>query len=404
MARCHAAAVLGYVPAEPHFTPSGTYVDLYAIHPITGVLKRKRYRCDRIRGATARRAYARDLAARLNVRLRGGWNPWAKQEGARSMVSIREACHDYLAARLPQVSHGVSYESGVRIFLAWAGKEGLADAPVADFSRRHAHLFLDQRKVSARTWNNNLRHAMMLWGWLLERDYVGRNPFAGISRRRTAQKLRTIITPAERAACIEWFRRQDPPMVLVCMWLFHTLLRPADLARLRVGDVDLGRQLLTLQGPQTKGRRIRHATIPDVMLQDLLAARLELAPPGYLVLGKGLVPGMVPPGSNALRQRWTKMRKALGWGVDKQLYSLRDSGIVQLVADGVDLHHIMQQADHASIETTQYYLRHYYPEGVPAIRKRASPIGLHDPTDLAGDGAVEVAELVEVEARSGVEP
>ncbi len=376
MSRCHAAAVLGYVPAEPHFSPKSTWVDLYALHPDTGQLKRKRYKCDRIKGAAARKAYARDLATRLNVKLRGGWNPWHKEVGARSMHTLQEVCKAFLGHRLPLITHGDTYTSQVNIFLAWAKRNGLANAPVGEFNRKHAHAFLDSRIVNATTWNNALRHCKLLWTWLVDRDYVTHDPFHGIKRRRRPEKLRTIIEPEQRSACLSWFLAHDPPMALVCMWVFHVLLRPADLLRLRVRDVDLQAQVVQLEGPRTKSRRIRRATIPDVMMPYLKAAKLDAAPPGYLVVDKDLMPGTVPPAVNGIRVRWATMRKALGWGKDKQLYSLRDSGIVQLISDGVDLHHIMQQADHASIETTQWYLRHYFPAGVEAVKTKATPFGL----------------------------
>jgi integrase len=73
------------------------------------------------------------------------------------------------------------------------------------------------------------------------------------------------------------------------------------------------------------------------------------------------------------------MRKALGWPTSKQLYSLRDTGIIQLLRDGVDLLHVMQQAGHTDVATTNKYLRHAYPSGPAEVRTKATPINAASP-------------------------
>lgn len=165
-------------------------------------------------------------------------------------------------------------------------------------------------------------------------------------------------------------------MAMVCLWVFHVLLRPrAELRRMRVSDVNVSGQVVTLEGSQTKSRRVRHAAIPDVMVEALVASGIPDAPPDHYVLGKGLLPGPKPVAYNTIGLRWNKMRDALGWGPDKVLYSLRDSGIVQLISDGVDLNDVMRQADHADIATTNRYVQHYFAGGAEQVRRKASPFG-----------------------------
>jgi integrase len=97
------------------------------------------------------------------------------------------------------------------------------------------------------------------------------------------------------------------------------------------------------------------------------------ADPGDYIVGEDLVPGPCKTSSNTPTNRWNKMRDTMGWTKDKVLYSLRDTGIVQLITDGLDLHFIMRQADHKSIETTNRYVQHYFPQGIEAVRTQATP-------------------------------
>ncbi len=51
-----------------------------------------------------------------------------------------------------------------------------------------------------------------------------------------------------------------------------------------------------------------------------------------------------------------------------------DTGIIQLLRDGVDLLHVMQQAGHTDVATTNSYLRHAFPHGPAEVREKATPI------------------------------
>jgi integrase len=380
--RCHGAAALGYVPAEVHFAKTLIYIDLYAAHPITKEMKRKRYKVNRVKGAAARRSYARDMCSRLNDRLREGWNPWADQLPEERPVTLKEALEKYLHAKTQTTTNRSpnSYRSHVRIFSGWAKSQGLLDLPASGLTGYHGRLYMayirDVRQVNPTTYNNYHLFATGIFNWMIEEGWLLENPLAKVKRLRKVQKLRTVITATERKQCMEWFMKHQPPMVLVCMWVFHTLLRPrSELMRIRAKDVDLVKGVVTVDGVDTKSKRVRKAAIPPSMLKLLRASTLATAAPSDYVVGKGLVPSPEQSGYNYIGLSWNKMRKALGWTADKQLYSMRDSGIIQLIADGVELHVVMRQADHRNIETTNRYVQHYFAGGIEQLQAKASEFG-----------------------------
>ncbi len=137
-------------------------------------------------------------------------------------------------------------------------------------------------------------------------------------------------------------------------------------------NVDLRNGVVNVDGRVSKSSRIRRPAIADVILPYIAASPLIGAKPGWYVVGKGLLPGPVKSGQNTVGNRWNAMRKALGWAVDKELYSLRDSGIVQLIADGLDLHFVMRQAGHKDIATTNRYVQHYFTNGLEEVKMKAT--------------------------------
>lgn len=379
MSRLHAAATLGFVPAVAHFTPQLVYVDLYALDPSTGTMRRKKYKLNRISSASQRRATARDLVEKLNQRLRQGWNPWVHQEAPKALHTLREAAALYVRNKEASVSRksAQSYRNQTAMFMAWCEREGLADIPVGSFNRQHAYRYMDyirdERKVNGNTYNNYHLFCSMFWNWMVEREYRRESPFKTVKRTRREEKLRTLIMPAERQRVFEWFQQNDPGMIPVCLFTFHTLLRPrSEVLRMRIRHIDLEAGLITMPGEGTKSRRNRTSAIPPSMVSAIEAMQLHRFNPDDYVVGKGLQPGPLPCGYNMVGNRWNAMRKQVRLGVDKQLYSLRDSGIVQLIIDGVDLYTVMKQADHRNIETTNRYVQHYFPERLAEIKAKAS--------------------------------
>lgn len=378
MPRTQAFDLLGYVPAEPHFGAL-TYIDYYVRDPITRGKRRMRIKLNHVAGVAERKAYARRVCAELNEKLARGWNPLLQDGATASWHTLDHVLDHYLSVKQRDTRHSSpkTYGSFVRVFRDWCRGQGLLQKAVATFNRTHAIAFLDhlieEREVGNITYNNYILRSSVLFGWMVERQYRADNPFKGMRRKPKEEKFRTILTEEERRACLDWFAQHDPPMVLVCLFVFHTLLRPrSELLRIRVRDVDLHNGVINVSGADSKGKRIRRPAIPDVMLPYLHAAGLHEAKPGHYVVGRDLRPGPEPSGHNTTGNRWNRMREALGWPPDKALYSLRDTGIVQLIADGIDLHYVMRQAGHRNIATTNIYVQHYFPAGIEAVRAGAS--------------------------------
>ena len=52
----------------------------------------------------------------------------------------------------------------------------------------------------------------------------------------------------------------------------------------------------------------------------------------------------------------------------RQFYSLRDTGIIEMLANGISPNEVKEQADHSSIKITNEYLKHANPKGIDSIK------------------------------------
>lgn len=98
--------------------------------------------------------------------------------------------------------------------------------------------------------------------------------------------------------------------------------------------------------------------------------------PEYYILGNvrknyNFASSKINTNPQKLNNYWNKCRKALKLPDTYKLYSLKDTGIIDLLDNGVSVEHIRQQADHHSLSMTSIYARHIRPNGSDQIRNKA---------------------------------
>ena len=72
---------------------------------------------------------------------------------------------------------------------------------------------------------------------------------------------------------------------------------------------------------------------------------------------------------------WSKtIRPNCGFGMDLQFYSLKDTGITNMIADGISPVYVQGQADHSSLSVTEKYTHKQTPESFEQIRKLSREI------------------------------
>ena len=217
------------------------------------------------------------------------------------------------------------------------------------------HVYLD-RNVNARTRNNYLNWLQTFSGWLKGHGYVSEDPTQGIRKLREETKERQPLEEEDMHRLQEYLNEHDPHFLLACMVHYYTLVRPKEMSFIRLRDISVKEQTLFISGKVSKNHRDAKVTLPAVVLRKMVELGVFGYPDDYFLFSWGFVPRAERANEKIFRDRWARVRKALGFPSKYKFYSLKDNGVTDVI-DAVGLTVAKDQARHSNVATTNRYVR-----------------------------------------------
>jgi integrase len=269
-----------------------------------------------------------------------------------------------------------TYRSQIKKLTTWLNNNGHGDIYCAAFNRSMAMKFVDSLEdngsLKNTTWNNITEFFGTLFNALVEKSYYSENPFAGISKRKKQEKERILIDAQTRARILEYLVPNDYDFLIVCMLVYHALLRPKEITMLRPIDFNFEERHITVRSEVSKSGKLERITISDVLFQYLEKWDFNGATGKQFIFGKNLKPGNESVCPRRLSKKWDVLRTKLDFPQEMKLYSLKDTGIIQMLDDGISPTEVMKQARHSSLEITSIYLELAKPQVSKQIMSKST--------------------------------
>lgn len=368
-----------YIPAVLKHQPShGWSVEYYVLDPL-GVMRRKVIRMNGIRRRFSRisdfKSHCNSIVCGLNAKLAGGWTPYGEQVNTRLYTPIAMVLDDYIKEKSMELRPDTvsNYRSFCKVFGEWI-EANCPGAQCAMFNKVLAVRFMDYirdvKGLTGRSYNNRLKQARAFFSWAVEKCFAKENPFASMKTKREEAKRRILIPADTRAKITGYFEANNPNYLVLCRLVFNSLVRPKEVWRLKISDIHLdeGYILVSEDESKTHYRRVSALT-PE--LREGIGRMIEGAKPSMHLFGHGYRPAVKPIRYQNFREDWDRMRKVLGLPDTMQLYSLRDTGINEMLHVGIDPLTVMQHADHHDLSITTRYANHVDPHLVETISTKA---------------------------------
>lgn len=363
------SSALQFTPPVLRETVGCTFIEFYAYDPEEGKLRRKRIKLNRIKGVANRRAYARKVIMRLTDQLNNGWNPWIAKNTA-DLITFEEAMMRYESHVEKMLASGYfrketydGYKSNIKILREFIYRKRPCYY-VYQFDRKFCNEFLDyvfiDRDNGAQTRNNYLNFLRVFSGFLVEKGYLHSKPTDGIApiSKRLYKKQRECIPLEVVGKIAEYCMDKEPDFLFACYLLYYCFIRPVEMTRLRVRDFNIKECTLTIPGECSKNKKTQTVTLPKKVLLYGIERGVFSAPSDYFIFSYRLKPGRTEIDPKHFRDHWENVRKALNLKKEWKFYSLKDTGITEMLDDKMATIAVRDQARHSSLAITDIYTRH----------------------------------------------
>ncbi|WP_053404232.1 site-specific integrase [Persicobacter sp. CCB-QB2] len=255
-----------------------------------------------------------------------------------------------------------SYKCVLKNFLKFVQEGEDSGILVNNVTTAHVHEFLDfkvsegQLCISSR--NRYLRTLKASFELMREREIIEINPARTIKGiRNPGQKSHQPYTMLEATQILNYLRKHDPQLFVFVSIIFHTFLRPIEICRMRVNDIDFDNQRIHVSKENSKTRIAKNPRFSKQLLQIL---REYLVEPNFgdLFISVNGAPGMRSLNVDHIRYRYNKALKAINLdGKGHTLYSWKHTGNIELYKQCKDVKYVQFQNGHTSLSMTDQYLR-----------------------------------------------
>ena len=260
------------------------------------------------------------------------------------------------------------------VFMAWLKKKKLDTKDIEKLSKRHVVIFLNERNSessSNSTRNNYHRLISSLMGKMTDDDIIKRNFVKDISLLKEKATKNKPFTKQQLGVIKEYLIENDSYLHSYMCFITYALLRPIEVCRLKVKDIDLENNILHVN---TKTESYATVLIIEPLRKKILEMDLSKYNPQDTLFTKYEKPSLWETGKEKSKadffgRRYRKVKRAIGNSINLEkehnLYSARHTVALDLffsfknqgMTDLEAKHKLMTITRHKSLEGLENYLR-----------------------------------------------
>lgn len=217
-----------------------------------------------------------------------------------------------------------SYELRVKQLKDYLRKKGLLKRDAHTFNFRVLREFLNKvaRDSSMANRNNVLRALKSIFTDMYKNEYIQENYLRRIDIEKTANNRFKSYSYQQAISNIEYLENNNPILALFVKFVGYNFLRVVEVARLKVGDLNLEEKTLTVRVKQGSDKTKR---IPDEIITDL--SKYDLSKKDNFLFGLNEISGKWKRNEKGrgdhYSRKYTAIMRELGFGEGYTLYSNR---------------------------------------------------------------------------------
>lgn len=336
----------------------------FAKVPAQNEFKRFRKRVPPMSPPREREKYAKKMIATINQRLDSGWSPFYEDTNVK-YKSLEYCVELFIKMQEREVEEGIkrtdtlrSYKSFLDLFMKYIKDKKLMLKFIIELDTYTIQDYLDylffEKKNSSRTYNNHLNFLNTFFLWCKAKNFINTNPAESIKPKTKVQKKREVLAEGIKAK-VKTLRDTNFHYYVLCMLTYYCFIRRTEITKLKVSDVHLHQGYILIDGTNSKNKKTESVTIPDIFLPDLALHLAKANNSDYLFSTNNFKAGKEPITPKKISDEWAKFRKLHKFDSKYQFYSLKDTGITDLLNTGIPAIKVRDQARHHDLKITESY-------------------------------------------------
>ncbi|WP_245891941.1 tyrosine-type recombinase/integrase [Polaribacter glomeratus] len=262
-------------------------------------------------------------------------------------------------------SHG-NFKSRINRFLEWMKKENIdlkKDISIINKKLVIEYLNTVLASSSSRNRNNTRTDISSLFQTLEDNEIIQDNFVKKINILKSTPERNKTYTTTEQEKIFEYLKEHDKVLYLFVLFVSYNYLRPVEVCRLKVGDIDIIDKKLYVRA---KNQAVKIKIIPDILLKEI--PDLSEIDKDFILFTPDTIGGLWDTIENNKRNYFTKQFKKIkdhfGLGKDYGLYSFRHTFITKLykemakTATPLEVKSKLQLiTGHSTMQALELYLR-----------------------------------------------
>jgi len=163
----------------------------------------------------------------------------------------------------------VRYKSRINRFNKWLLSNGFnSRTDIGEVKKKDVINYLNEmlENTSARNRNNARTDLSSFFQTLYDNDLITLNFVKEINIIKTTSKRNKSFSPKQEKEIFQYLKQNDPTLLLFIKFMCYGLLRPIEICRLKVNDVDIKDKKLYVKA---KNQPVKIKIIPNILLNDI---------------------------------------------------------------------------------------------------------------------------------------
>ena len=257
-----------------------------------------------------------------------------KNESTNNVLSVKDALNKAIILKTNIVSPTTlsDYRSRINQFQKWLLNHYETVDDINQINKKMVVEFLNhvQLSTSPRNRNNYRTVLSSIFQVLEDNEIISKNFISQIKAIRSMPKRHKTYSPKEQEDIFDYLENHDKLLLLYIKFISYNMLRPIEVCRLRVKDIDIEERKLSFQA---KNKVLKTKIIPDILIKEL--PELNRLNPDDLLFTPDGIGGTWDAKLVNRRDYFTKRFKTVvkdqfGYNENYGLYSFRHTFITKL--------------------------------------------------------------------------